>query len=156
MIACAGSQRALRVEESRAVIDFRKAIESGPIYSTLANAAGPATHTVREETGGLVVLRYRFRDGSELSATVDPRIESVEQEARWAKPFAGEPLELLRRAERVGYAPGGCGIDWQKPESESREGGTEQVFWGDVCNCQAHIRRDANGRVIALIMRSAC
>jgi hypothetical protein len=111
---------------------------------------------VREEPGGAIELKYRFRDGSELLAAVDRRIEYVNQEARWSGSFGGDPLELLRRAEREGYAPDGCGIDWQQAETESLADASERIFRGDVCNCQARIRRDRRDRVVALILRSAC
>ena len=35
-------------------------------------------------------------------------------------------------------------------------GPTETVFRGEVCNCQARIRRGGDGRVVGLLFKSTC
>lgn len=108
---------------------------------------------------GATTVGYRFRDGASLSEKVDPRIEYREQQLRLASPPAGDAVAILTSAERAAYGADGCGIDWQRPErhvADDDGAAIEQIYRGDNCNCQARVRRNAAGQVVALALRSAC
>lgn len=80
-------------------------------------------------------------------------------EAVFSQPLTRDPIELLKGAERAQFGASGCGIDWLRPDvqaSPSPAGLSEQVFRGDVCNCQGRVCRDLQGNVRALQWRSAC
>jgi hypothetical protein len=102
---------------------------------------------------GRTVLAWRFRDGAALRVERDAAIEYANQQARVGKSFRGDPIAVLKRAERTAFGKGGCGIDWRRPASAAA--GTS-VFRGAACNCEARIGRDARGRVQTLALRSAC
>ncbi|MBU6437522.1 MAG: hypothetical protein KGQ77_08340 [Betaproteobacteria bacterium] len=98
-------------------------------------------------------------DGNQLTARQDDRIEFTEVRAEFSQPLTRDPVDLLRSTERAQFGARGCGIDWLRPEVESAPssaGLREQVFRGDVCNCQGRVSRDLHGDVRALQWRSAC
>jgi hypothetical protein len=104
-------------------------------------------------------LDYRFRDGSRLHVARDDGIEFSEQTLEVASPMTEDPLLLLQRAERASFGDKGCAIGWQSPNTQSSAANavrSEDVFYGEICNCQARVGRDATNRVIALTLRSAC
>jgi hypothetical protein len=104
-------------------------------------------------------LDYRFRDGSRLHVARDDSIEFSEQVLAVASPMTEDPLALLQRAERASFGDKGCGIEWQSPNTQEPAANavrSEDVFYGEICNCQARVGRDATKRVIALTLRSAC
>ena len=79
---------------------------------------------------------------------------------RLSAPPAEDPAAILMRTERAVLGSAGCGINWKTTESRSVSDGdpgrVETVYRGDVCNCQAWVRKDTGGRVVSLGLRSAC
>jgi len=136
-----------------AAAEWRHSVERGPLFA-IAAGAGIEDCSIEEKTG-VIDLRYAFRDGGWLHAKRDPRIEYTEREVRFASPLAEDPLAVLRRAEQAAFGAAGCGIDWRLSETEAQGAASEAVFRGDVCNCQARVRRE-DGRVVGLTLRSAC
>jgi hypothetical protein len=137
---------------------WRGSVERGPLYGTASRASRVAQCSLHQEPG-VVELQYRFADGSRLRAKRDARIEYSEQELRLAAGAAVDAPSLLGQAERAAFGEAGCGIDWHRPETRSANdepGATDAVFRGEVCNCQARVRRDAAGRVVGLALRSTC
>jgi hypothetical protein len=105
------------------------------------------------------MLEYHFRDGGRLTVKRDPRIEYTEQVAQFHLGSNNDPVAILADAERVTFSAGGCGIDWHAPDTQATgddPGTTQTLYYGDVCNWRAGIRRDAAKRVIELMLRSAC
>ena len=69
------------------------------------------------------------------------------------------PETILASAKRLAFGAGGCGIDWQNANTKAAADSpdvTETLYYGDIRNCRAGIRRDAAGRVVELMLRSAC
>lgn len=133
-------------------------IESAPLYTIPAATTGVAVCRVRYQPGGVVTLEYPFRDGLWLHVKRDPRIEHTELIALIAVPKE-QPEALLAGTERAAFGADGCGIDWRQPETQPAEDDrsvTETVYRGDVCNCQGRIRRNADGRGVRFVLRSAC
>lgn len=133
-------------------------VESNPLYAIQASAANVSGCRISYKEK-IMDLEYQFQDGGWFRLTLDPRIEYANREVRLALPLAEDPVAILKRAERKAFGAKGCGIDWLKQETQSAlddERATETVFYGEVCNCQARIRRDAAKRVVGLILRSAC
>jgi len=113
----------------------------------------------RNQVSGLFSFECRFFDGALLRAKHDVHIEYFEQEVQFLLPPTEDPVAILARAERASFGPEGCGINWRRSEIQSVKdisGITEMVFRGEVCNCQARIRRDAANNVIGLMLRSVC
>jgi hypothetical protein len=130
----------------------------GPLYAALARQSSVASCRIGNDSSA-VTLEYTFRDGGWLQARRDPRIEYNNQEARFAMPPAEDPVAMLTRAEQLAFVPDGCGIDWRTPETQPSgddPSTTETIYRGDVCNCQARVRKDTTGRVMRLLLRSAC
>jgi hypothetical protein len=148
----------LSADARAAAATLQRAVEAGPIFGAGGGRAAIASCRVAVEDGA-TSLEYRFRDGSTLRATSDPRIESTEQTVRFVAPPPEDPDAILKRAERAGYGDQGCGIDWNQAETREasdEKGAVDRIYRGDSCNCQARVRRDAGGRVVALTLRSAC
>jgi hypothetical protein len=108
---------------------------------------------------GRIALEYAFGTAANLRVTSDPRIEYSDQEARLTAPIPHEQaMELLRRVEGASFT-GGCGINWNKPDTSTqteREASRETVFRGETCNCRAQVSHRLDGRVVSLSFRSAC
>ena len=99
-----------------------------------------------------------FQEGGRLHVKRDSRIEYTEQVARIHLAPKKNPETILSSA-RVAFGTSGCGIDRQKADTKGAAddpNATETLYYGDVCNCRAGIRRDAAGRVVELMLRSAC
>ena len=136
--------------------EFQRVVEAGPMFAAAGSGSGVASCTMRRERS-TVELRYRFRNGGSLLATRDASIEFVEQQAGLSAPLAEEPTLVLARAELWSFGEEGCGIDWSRRETLPAEGGAiDTVSRGEVCQCQARVRRDAQGRVVRLTISSAC
>lgn len=136
--------------------DFQRAVESGPLYAAAERGSGVESCTVRY-TASSIEMRYRFRNGGWLRSRRDAALESTELQAGLAAPLAEEPMLVLARAERWAFGEEGCGIDWQRREAwPAAAGATDTVSHGEVCHCQARIRRDSGGRVTELVLSSAC
>lgn len=141
--------------DANAVTALRRSVEQGPLY-TIGAAAGVRECRVSAESGA-ITLDYAFGSGGSLRVKRDQRIEYTEQDARYTLPASEEPVSVLKRAERAAFGTQGCGIDWTRSESApAKDGAAETVFRGDVCNCQARMRRDGAGHVVGLTLRSAC
>ena len=158
LIACVGADAAATPSDVGALAALRRSVEAGPLYAAAVNASAVVMCRLRLESGG-IALEYQFRDGGWLHVKRDARIEYTEQEAHFASPPAEPPEALLARAEQAAFGVDGCGIDWRQTETlavEGNSGAKDTVFRGDVCSCQARIRRDAGGRVVGLALRSTC
>jgi hypothetical protein len=137
---------------------LRAATERGPVFATLEASSSPQACRVRFEPGA-VEIHWRMTNGGWLRVARDSRIELYEQEVRLAVPLGEEPTAWLRRAAVAAFGEGACGIEWRAFETEQAADDpslTEQVFRGDVCNCQARLRRDAANRVVGALLRRAC
>jgi hypothetical protein len=133
-------------------------VEKGPLFTVPAAAEGVASCRVRYDAA-VIDLDYRFKDGDWLHVKRDARIEYTDQEARFALSPKENAEAIRAGAERAAFGPNGCGIDWRQAETQPSvddPSTTESVFRGDVCNCQARIRRNAAGRVVGLMLRSTC
>lgn len=140
------------------MLALRRSVENGPLFTIPAAAAGVASCHVRHDSS-VIELEYRFKDGGWLHVKRDARIEYSEQEARFALSPKEDPMAILAAVERGAFGPNGCGIDWRQSETQPAAddiSASESVFRGDVCNCQARIRRGSTGNVIGLTLRSAC
>ena len=158
LVACVGADAAATPNDVSALADLRRSVEAGPLYAAGVTASALVMCRVRLESG-VMALEYEFRDGGWLHVKRDARIEYTEQEAHFASPPAEPPDALLARAQKAAFGVDGCGIDWRQPETlavEGNSGAKDTVFRGDVCSCQARIRRDVGGRVVGLAFRSAC
>jgi hypothetical protein len=137
---------------------LRRTVEAGPLYAAATATRELASCRMSQEPDSLT-LEYTFRDGGWLRVTQQPRIEYMDQEVRLTSPLAEDAVAVLRRAEQAAFDQQGCGIAWQDAEKQAAEDDTsamETVYRGDVCNCQARVRTDAAGRVVGLLLRSAC
>ena len=158
VVACVDADAAAAKYEVSELAALRRSVEAGPLYAAAVTASALVTCRVRHESGSMT-LEYQFRDAGWLHVKRDARIEYTEQEAHFAAPPAEPPEALLARAERAAFGVDGCGIDWRQPETlatEGNSGAKDTVFRGDVCSCQARIRRDGGGRVVGLALRSTC
>jgi len=157
-IECTAGNRPVPEENAERVALLRRTVESSPLYRTASRVAPPAECRVRTE-GTRTELDYRFRDGSRLHVTRDDLIEFSEQTLEGAAPLRDDPVGLLKRAEQASFGEKGCGIRWQspgRPTSAANAARPEDVFYGEICNCQARIRRDRANHAVALTLRSAC
>ena len=147
----------------QAARDLQAQIQQGPLYQTAAAHSSLTACVWRFPEGGALALEYSFRNGGKLQVQRDAGIEYSNQSLSLAEPPAEPPETLLKQAERASFGEQGCGIDWQAPPeqaqpSASAEAGTtsESVFRGKSCNCQARVRKNAAGRAVGLMLRSAC
>jgi len=134
-------------------------IETSPFYTIPVSIKGLDSCDVRFYPDGEIGLEYHFREGSWLQVKRNERIEYTEQNVRLNLMLQEEPETILARAEQSAFGANGCGIDWRQPETQQADDDrsvTETFFRGDICNCQARIRRNASGRVVGLMLRSAC
>lgn len=157
-ITCAVEGLPTRLEAAGA-LSFRRTIEASPLYALPAASEGLVTCRVRHQANSVLVLEYRFRHGGTLTVTRNERIQYLEQEGRFDLPTDEAAEMLLVGAEHAAFGTKGCGIDWHQSHNrlaENDPGATETIYEGDVCNCQARIRRRADGNVSRLLFRSAC
>ncbi|MBL8473265.1 MAG: hypothetical protein KF778_14495 [Rhodocyclaceae bacterium] len=155
--ACLFSTDVASPQDETAVKSVLGRVEQEPLYTIPAMSEGLAECDVRLDAGALRI-EYRFRKGGWLHVEYDARIEYFNREASFTLPPGRNSLEVLAAAERVAFGASGCGIDWQNPESQPSDGQgvTETVFRGDVCNCQARIRRKPGDSATGWMLRSAC
>ena len=69
-----------------------------------------------------------------------------------------DAIELLKLAERDAFGHDGCGIDWDRPEVQPREGPRsrqELVFRGTACQCQGRLGSGTDQSVV-LILQATC
>lgn len=156
-VECVGGDAAVAPQDADTVASVRQTVERGPLYASLTARSAVASCRIDRQSSE-VALQYTFGDGGRLDVKHDPRIEYNNQEVRFASPPAEDPVELLKRVEQAAFA-NGCGIDWGQASTQPASNDpntTENVYRGDVCNCQGRVRQDAGGRVVGLIFRSAC
>lgn len=137
---------------------LRRSVEGGALQRVAA-LPGPVTCLGQVDAEGSIHIDYRFADGAALQVRRQSRIESTDFNLRFGQPTAGPVRDILRELERTAFGAAGCGLDWQRATTEpaaDRSRGTDTVYRGDVCNCQARVRRDDQGRVVVLALRSAC
>lgn len=138
---------------------LKESIETSPFYRIPAASKGLPSCDLRFYPDGEMELEYHFLDDNWLQVKRNARIEYTEQNVRLNLQLAEQPETILARAEQSTFGPNGCGIDWQQSETQLAKDDrnvTETIFRGDVCNCQARIRRNAYGRVVGFMLRSAC
>ncbi len=154
---CVAPSGAVAPESAKDVDEARRAAESGPLYTALAERSVVASCGVRVDSGQ-VTQEYAFAGGGALTFERNPTIEYSNQEVRNPGLSAGDAAELLKEVERLSFAPDGCGIDWAdaQPVESGTAGVTETARYGEQCNCQARVRTDASGNVTGLMFRSAC
>jgi hypothetical protein len=142
--------------QSEGFAQVRQTVEGGPLFQAVA--ANTSLRSCQASGDEKVTIDYQFANGASLRATRDARIEYFDQEVQFASPPASDPIDILTRTERAVFASDGCGIDWKKGEKQptGESSGTEMVYRGDTCNCQARVRSDASGRPLTLTFRSAC
>ena len=137
---------------------LRRSVEAGALQRVAA-LPGPATCLGQVDAEGSIRIDYRYADGSALQVRRQSRIESTDFTLRFAQPRAGPGRDILVELERTAFGATGCGIDWQRATTEPAADGSrgaDTVYRGDLCNCQARVRRDEQGRVVVLTLRSAC
>ena len=156
-VACFDAE-ASETKDSIQLAVLRRSVEAGPLYA-VASASSSVAGCRVERRAGAVLLRYDFADGGQVLARRDDRIEYSEQVVRLVSPLVAPAVDTLKRAERTAFGANGCGIAWQQPETriaDAEPGASDVLFRGEVCNCAAHFRRDATGRVVELAIKSAC
>lgn len=134
---------------------LQQGLPKAPLYAAAAGS-GLADCSIEAPADGPARLTYRFRDGSLFWLQRDPRIELLEQHAEFAREPPADALRVLAAADKAAYGEQGCAIDWQAPETRTGAGGTDQIYRGQTCNCQARVRRNALGRITALALKSTC
>jgi len=154
---CSAESAILSGPLHKAFREFVARTKAGPFYRELAGKSGAAGACALSRNGDNMMLVYTFANGGRLQATVNPAIEFAEQRATVSSITEDRALALLRNAERHAFGADGCGIEWKEPEKEgsAAPGSSEIVYRGDTCNCQGR-ELVKDGRVIALILRSAC
>jgi hypothetical protein len=153
--ACAGEDGG--AGEGRTGAEFRKAVESGPLFTEL-NASSPLASCRLTTERGRSILEYTFANGASLRSTSDPRIEYADQEARFASPRSvADSIALLKRVEATAFS-GGCGIDWNRPDTANQADADarETVYRGGTCNCRARVSLRVDGQASGVSLRSAC
>lgn len=137
---------------------LRRSVEAGALQRVAA-LPGPATCIGQVDAEGAIQIDYRYADGSALQVRRQSRIESTDFDLRFAQPRAAPVQDILVELERTAFGAAGCGIDWRRATTEPAADGSrgvDTVYRGDVCNCQARVRRDEQGRIAVLVLRSAC
>jgi hypothetical protein len=137
---------------------LRRSVEGGALQRVAA-LPGPATCLGQVDAEGAIQIDYRYADGSALQVRRQSRIESTDFNLRFGQPMAEPVQDILLELERTAFGAAGCGIDWQRATTEPTADGSrgaDTVYRGDVCNCQARVRRNDQGRVVMLALRSAC
>jgi hypothetical protein len=156
-VECTVAGTGISPQDAEAAKALRATVERGPLYRSAAKAGVAACQVSHEPDE--ITLEYQFRDGGWLRVTHQPRIEYTDQEVRFATPLTESPVAVLTGAEQAAFPPKGCGIDWRQEETQPADddaSARETIYRGDVCNCQGRVRRDSAGRVMGLLLRSAC
>jgi hypothetical protein len=146
-----GQTAAARVLQTR--------IEASPLFALQATPAGAVSCQLRYQPDGVLEFDYQFPNGGALQVKRDLRIETMEQDASLAVRTLEPATDILARAERSAFGPEGCRIDWRHAEVTQPPGGggaTVKTYRGEVCNCQARVREGADGRLLGLMLKSAC
>jgi hypothetical protein len=143
-------------QDVKSLAEMHSATETGPVYQALAS--GGRLRSCRGTTrSGELSLQYLFVDGDTLTVARNPTLEYSNVEVQFGSPSQDDAIGLLRRAERSLFSPDGCGIDWSDATPlDPKNGVSETAYYGDLCNCQARVRRNAEAEVVGLAFRSAC
>jgi hypothetical protein len=140
------------------VREFQQRVEAGPIYKELLLRLGEPERCGAKLDGENIAVSYAFRNEAHLDASISPGIEYSEQHAQFRGLDGEKALALLKQSERDSFGQDGCGIDWNRPESESKKESSSSravVFRGSSCNCQARILYSGKS-VAGLALRSSC
>jgi hypothetical protein len=140
------------------VREFQQRVEDGPIYKELLLRLGEPERCGAKLSGENIALSYAFRNEAHLDASISPGIEYSEQHAQLRGLNEEKALALLQQSEQDSFGQDGCGIDWNRPESESKEEHSSSravVFRGASCNCQARILYRGKA-VVGLALKSSC
>ena len=157
-LVCNGDLSGASPELQNQYPSFKQRIETGPLYLALVQRGGSPRNCQHTVESGALRLSYTFPRSATLTAQIDPRIEFSEERADFHGLTNTEAKALLQRGEKHAFGKRGCGIAWQNPdteESSTSRGVREEVYRGDVCNCQARIVYE-RGKISAVILRSAC
>ncbi len=151
---CSGAPPA----RQKQVREFQQRVEAGPFYKELLLRLGEPKRCEAKLSGTNITLSYAFRDGAHLDASISPDIEYSAQHAQFRGLDAERALALLKQSERDSFGQDGCGIDWHRQESQSKEEHSTSravVYRGSSCNCQARILYSGNA-VVGLALSSSC
>lgn len=138
--------------------EMQATVENGSFYTIPAASAGVKECSIRDDSG-VLRLEYRFKDNGWLRVIGDERIEYSMQEARYTLPSKDDAITILKHELHNWFGGVDCGIDWNKPEvtvAKDDAKAMDTVYWGEVCNCSARIRRDSSNRVMGLRISSVC
>lgn len=138
--------------------EMQAGIEKSLFYSIPAASVGIKECSIRDDSG-VLQLEYRFKNSGWLRVVGDERIEYSMQEIRYIFPSTDEAMATLKHGLKDWFGGVDCGIDWSKPKvvvANDDASAMETVYWGEVCNCSARIRRDSGNRVIGLRISSVC
>jgi hypothetical protein len=150
----AGAQTA----HQKQVREFQQRVEAGPFFKELVLRLGEPERCEAKLSGENIALTYAFRNEAHLDASINSSIEYSDQHARFRGLDREKALALLKQSEQDSFGQDGCGIDWNRPESESKGGHSKfraAVFRGDSCNCQGRILYQGNS-VVGLAFSSSC
>lgn len=139
-------------------VEMQAAAEKGLFYSIPASSAGVKECSIQDNSG-ILKLEYKFKNGGWLSVVRDDESEYSMHEARYIFSSKDEPMFILKHELHDWFGGVECGIDWNKPKVEFASddaNAKETVYWGEVCNCSARIRRDSSNHVIGLKISSVC
>jgi hypothetical protein len=138
--------------------DLEQGVTTGPFYQELQRKFGnPKTCRLKMDEDS-ITLSYAFRNHARLQARVSSAIEYAEQRADLRGLSSDKALQLLKAAEEESFGHHGCGMDWNKPESDATEdspGSHAIVFRGDSCNCQARVLYQGTS-VIGMVLSHSC
>jgi hypothetical protein len=136
--------------------DLRRTAESGALFRFATARLGPAISCRFDRAGQALRLRFRYPNGGQLDARIDPSIEASEVRLEMAGIPERRARSLLREAERDVYGREGCGIDWKHATHPAGPAGRRiDAYDGDRCNCRGTVEH-RGGRVVAIALRSAC
>jgi len=138
--------------------DLQQRVTVGPFYKELLRKFGSPKSCNAKLDGETITLSYAFRNHAHLEARASSSIEYSQQRVDFRGLNTEQAKALLRAAESDSFGLSGCGMDWDKPETDStgkQPGSHAVVFRGDSCNCQGRVLYEGNS-VVALILSNSC
>ncbi len=156
--ACMQADGARNASRAKAPLLLEQQTRSQPLFLALA-PAGVRTCRITGDDDSESGIEFTFGNGATLSRTHNPRIEYVEQRARFVTALPLDPTSLLRDTERAAFPPEGCGIHWNKPETSVQDGPpaiNSAIYRGQQCNCMGMVQRQSGLPGATLIFRNTC
>ena len=124
------------------VREFQQRVEAGPIYKELLLRLGEPERCAAKLNGENTALSYAFRNEAISMPASVPVSNILSSTPNFEASMETKARALLQQSERDAFGQDGCGIDWNRPESESKgehSSSRAVVFRGTSCNCQARI-----------------